>query len=74
MIFALIGALFGVSHCFRHINSLEWYKGDKRKRILRIIVANLFTIPGWIFALNVESIALNSRMYEWGASFFLVNN
>ncbi|CAD8192945.1 unnamed protein product [Paramecium octaurelia] len=74
VIFALIGALFGVSHCFRHINSLEWYKGDKRRRVLRIIVANLFTIPGWIFALNVESIALNSRMYEWGASFFLMES
>lgn len=74
VIFALIGALFGVSYCFRHINTLEWYKGAVNKRVLRIVVANLLTIPGWLFALNVENIALNHKMYEWGASFFLVSN
>jgi len=72
IIFALIGALFGVSHCFRHIKTLEWYKGTVRKRVARVIVANVCTIPGWIFASYLNEISLNHKIYEWGLSFFLV--
>lgn len=72
IIFALIGALFGVSHSFRHIKTLEWYKGTVRKRIARVIVANICTIPGWIFANYLNDISLNHKIYEWGLSFFLV--
>lgn len=74
IIFALIGALFGVSHSFRHIKTLEWYKGTVRKRIARVIVANICTVPGWIFASYLNEISLNHKIYEWGLSFFLVLN
>lgn len=72
IVFALIGGLFGVSHCFRRIKTLEWYKGPVKKRIARIAIANIFTIPCWIFGYFIDNIALNHKVYEWGLSIYMV--
>ena len=47
-LFALVSCVFGIAHCFRHIEEFEWYKGNIKQRILRILVAWLTMIPSWI--------------------------
>lgn len=73
VVFALIGSFFGVAHCFRQIKTLEWYKGPLRNRILRVLIANLSTIPGWLFVSFVGPFSLIPKVYEWGLSQFLVD-
>ncbi len=51
-----MGALFGIAHCFRHIKEFDWYKGSKKLRILRIIVANCLMIPSWILVIFQEDL------------------
>lgn len=52
-IFALMGAIFGISYCFRSIKSLDWYRGPIKTRLLRALVANLLLIPSWLLIILV---------------------
>ena len=72
IVFCLIGALFGVSHCFRNIKILKWYRGNPKKRLFRIGIANLCTIPGWIIAAMFKDITVYTNLYDLGMSIFIV--
>lgn len=53
-IFAWLGSILGVGLCNRKAMSPYWYEGTKTQKYLRLIVANLFLIPSWIFVMIVE--------------------
>ena len=74
IVFSLIGALFGVSHCFRNIKILKWYRGNPKKRLFRVAVANLCTIPGWIIAAMFKDITVYTNLYDLGMSIYIVIN
>lgn len=50
-VFGWIGGIFGISACFRRIESFEWYGGSVKQRIYRLIITNLFIVPSWLFSL-----------------------
>jgi hypothetical protein len=51
--FAWIGAVFGISSCFRNMDDSEWSEGPLKNRIIRGLIANLMIIPSWIFILLI---------------------
>lgn len=54
-LFGWIGAVFGISTCFRKMPNIEWAGGSSpSKRVIRAIVANLFIVPSWIFVVYVQ--------------------
>ena len=76
-IFGWIGAVFGISYCYRMITIPEWCETNTRKRILRAVVSNLMLIPSWIFILLLEDgtwikdIGLNEFIVD-GLHFFVL--
>lgn len=54
-LFGWIGAIFGISACYRKMSIPEWCEGSKRQRIIRVLIANLMIVPSWIFILVLES-------------------
>lgn len=48
VLMAQMGAIFGIAHCFRHIKEFDWYKGTRKLRVQRMVVANLLMIPSWV--------------------------
>lgn len=51
---AWVGAVFGIGACFREIENIKWAGGNLKNRILRIIIANIFIIPSWIFIIFIQ--------------------
>lgn len=52
--FALMGAVFGVPFCFRTVKAVDWYRGSIKKRLLRVLVANVCIIPSWLILIFVQ--------------------
>lgn len=53
-VFAWIGAVFGISACYRKMAVPEWAETSMRKRVIRSLIANILVIPSWIFVLLLE--------------------
>lgn len=53
-LFAWIGAVFGISVCFKKMGNPDWCKGSVTIRVIRAIIANILIIPSWIFAAYLE--------------------
>lgn len=54
-LFAWIGAVFGISHCFSKMGTPEWCKGSVTKRVIRAVIANILIVPSWIFVVYIET-------------------
>lgn len=52
--FALMGAVFGVAFCFRATKAVDWYRGSFKKRVLRVLVANLMVVPSWLLVILLQ--------------------
>jgi hypothetical protein len=76
-IFGWIGAVFGISACYRSMTIPEWCETNTRKRVIRGIIANAMIIPSWIFVLLLEDgswikdIGLNEFIVD-GLHFFIL--
>lgn len=53
-IFAWIGAVFGISACYRSMAIPEWCETNMKKRVIRGVIANLMIIPSWLFVVLLE--------------------
>ena len=54
-LFGWIGAVFGISSCFRKMPNIEWAGGNNTgKRVARALIANLFILPSWVFVIFVQ--------------------
>jgi hypothetical protein len=53
-LFGWIGAIFGISACYRKMKIAEWGEGPAKKRFLRALISNLFIVPSWLFVLLIE--------------------
>lgn len=69
-LFAWIGAVFGISHCFSKMGGPEWCKGSVTKRIIRAAIANILIIPSWIFVAYIET---GSWVKDIGLNEFIVD-
>ena len=53
-LFGWMGAVFGISYCFRQIENIEWAGGKTKDRVVRAIIGNLFIVPSWLFIIFLE--------------------
>ena len=53
-VFGWIGAVFGISLCYRKMQIHEWSQGTVKQRVLRAAITNLLIIPSWIFIIFLE--------------------
>jgi hypothetical protein len=70
VLFGWIGAIFGISACYRKMTIPEWSEGSTRKRLLRALIANLMMLPSWIFVLLLEE---GSWIKDIGLNEFIVD-
>lgn len=54
VLFAWVGAVFGISYCFRKISNVNWAAGNLKQKLLRIFITNLLIIPSWIFISYIQ--------------------
>lgn len=62
--FALMGAVFGISFCFRCVKSLDWYRGPIKSRLLRVLIANAMLIPSWMIIIFVQGRNTSESLIE----------
>lgn len=74
ILFALIGVIFGSNKCFQTLPTINWYKGSKFLRIIRILVANLFLIPSWFLIINQSDLERDKNIVKIGLSNYLINS
>lgn len=69
VLFGWIGAIFGISACYRKMTIPEWCEGSTRNRLLRALIGNLMVVPSWIFVLLLEG----SWIKDIGLNEFIVD-
>lgn len=73
VMYPLIAALFGVSHCFRKTEQKQWFKGTKKQRLMRALIVNLLMIPSWILVVFQKELVQTDVMRLAGLNDYLLN-
>ena len=69
-LFAWIGAVFGISFCYRKMSVNQWSQGSTKNRIIRVLVGNILIIPSWLFVAYLET---GSWVQDIGLNEFIVD-
>lgn len=69
-LFAWIGAVFGISFCYRKMSVNQWSQGSLKNKIIRLLIGNILIIPSWIFVAYLQT---GSWVEDIGLNDFIVD-
>lgn len=70
----MVGAIFGISFCFRTVKSLDWYRGSLKNRLLRVLISNILIVPSWLFIILAQGrSSTESSIENLGINEFIVD-
>lgn len=58
--------MLGGQSCFSVIPNINWYKGQLKRRIIRLLLINLCMIPSWVLCYYQNQIMTNRNVRNIG--------
>lgn len=72
MLFGLVGMLFGANKAFQTIHNVNWFRGNLKLKLIRVLIVNIMIIPSWILVIFTSEL-FNKQPLE-GLAVFLMNS